>query len=523
MNEAFNINPSKTTVRKLGAVKKVEALVVGAGYGGICMAVKLQKAGITDFVIVEKADAIGGTWRDNTYPGCACDVQSHLYSFSFAGNPDWSMRYPGWEEIQRYIHATTDQFNLRKYIQYNAEVNAAEFVQETGRWLISLVNGEKIDAHYFILATGPLHFPFIPDLPGLDNFKGKTMHSAQWDHDYELKGKRVVSIGTGGSAVQYLPEVAPEVDKLTIFQRTPPWVIGRDERAYSNFRKSMFRKFPILRKLHRLRLYLTNEKRVLPILYSRLAKTFQFTALSHLKKQIKDLELRAKLTPNYTIGCKRVLISNRYYPMFTRDNVDLVTAGIKEIKEHSVVDNDGVEHPADAILFGTGFVTDPRIYMKDFKLTGLAGRSIHDDWKDSAEAYYGVTTAGYPNMFQLVGPNTGLGHNSVVYMIENQAKYIMRCIKSLRQQGAQYMNLRDDVQKQFNDDLQDRLQGTVWTSGCQSWYQQADGRNVVIWPGTTWRYHQELKYSAMDVYDWVKCPAESVIKEKSATELDGVV
>ncbi|MCG8671516.1 MAG: NAD(P)/FAD-dependent oxidoreductase [Pseudomonadales bacterium] len=485
-------------------IRNVEAAIVGAGFGGLCMAIKLQEAGITDFVILEKhPEDVGGTWRDNTYPGAACDVQSHLYSYSFEGNPDWSMRYPGWREIRDYIERTTDKYGIRRYVQFDAEVVAAEFNKESGRWLVTLADGQQLNARYFILATGPLHVPHIPNFPGLDNFKGEAFHSAQWNHDFDLTGKRVISIGTGGSAIQYAPEIAPKVNKLTLFQRTPAWVIPRDMRKYSDFDKRLFKRFPLMRKLHRLRLYATNEARVFPILHSRLAQTFQFIAGSFLKHQIKDRELRKKLTPNYTIGCKRVLISNAYYPMFNRDNVELVTEGIKEIREHSVVDAQGVEHPADAIIFGTGFVTDPRIYMKDFKLTGLPGHSIQQDWKEGAEAYYGITVSGYPNMFQLVGPNTGLGHNSVIFMIENQVEYIMKCLQTMEGTGASYMDLKQSAQTKFNQGLQERLKGTVWTSGCQSWYQQADGRNVVIWPGTTWRYQQELKKVDKAAYDWV--------------------
>jgi cation diffusion facilitator CzcD-associated flavoprotein CzcO len=494
-------------------IRKVEAAIVGAGFGGLCMAIKLQEAGITDIVMLEKHEKdVGGTWRDNTYPGAACDVQSHLYSYSFEGNPDWSMRYPGWKEIQDYIEHTTDKYDVRKYVKFGADVVGAEFNESTGRWLVTLANGEQLDARFFILATGPLHVPHIPKFQGMENFKGEMFHSAQWNHKYDLKGKNVISIGTGGSAIQYAPEIAPEVKKLTMFQRTPAWVIPRDMRKYSDFDKKLFKRFPLVRKLHRLRLYATNESRVFPILHSRLAQTFQFIAGSFLKHQIKDKALRSKLTPNYTIGCKRVLISNVYYPMFNRDNVDLVTDGIKEIRENSVIDNAGNEHPADAIIFGTGFVTDPRVYMKDFKLTGLPGHDIHQDWKNGAEAYYGITVSGYPNMFQLVGPNTGLGHNSVIFMIERQVEYIMKCLKKMDDKGTSYLCLKDSAQKQFNDNLQERLKGTVWTSGCQSWYQQADGRNVVIWPGTTWRYQQELKAIDENAYEWVRLTINDQVK-----------
>lgn len=502
------MNPSDALVDTKKTVQRVETVIVGAGFGGLCMAIKLKQAGSTDFVILEKGADVGGTWRDNTYPGAACDVQSHLYSYSFEGNPEWSMRYPGWKEIQDYIHETTDKYQIRPYIHYDSEVTAAEFNEKVGRWLVTLSDGTQINAKYFVMATGPLHVPSVPDIPGLKNFKGKTFHSSQWDHNYDLRGKNIVSIGTGGSAIQYLPEIAPQVKTLSVFQRTAAWVLPRDVRSYSDLDKMLFRKFPLIRKLHRLRLYATNEARVFPIIHARLAKGIQLVAKTFLNLQIKDKKLRKQLTPDYVIGCKRILISNKYFPMFNRDNVDLITDGIKEIREHSVVDSLGKEHPADAIIFGTGFVTDPRIYMKDFKLTGLPGRDLQEDWKNGAEAFYGISVNGYPNMFQLVGPNTGLGHNSIIYMIENQVNYIVKCMKQMKQKGAAYMDLKANVQTSFNIDVQQRQVGTVWASGCQSWYQQADGRNVVIWPGTTWRYHQELKHMDFAVYDWVRTNRE---------------
>jgi len=507
------MNAKIKTVNTSQSIRRVDAAIVGAGFGGLCMAIKLKEAGITDFVILEKGDDVGGTWRDNTYPGAACDVQSHLYSFSFAGNSDWSMRYPGWKEIQDYIQNTTDKFEIRPYVQYNSEVTAAEFNEKNGRWLVTLVDGSQVDTQHFIMATGPLHVPSIPEIPGLKKFKGKQFHSANWDHEFDLNNKSVVSIGTGGSAIQYLPEIAPKVKKLSVFQRTPAWVLPRDMRSYSKLDKSLFKRFPLMRKLHRLRLYSTNESRVLPILHPKLIKPFQFLAHSFLKFQIKDKKLREKLTPDYTIGCKRILISNKYYPTFIRDNVDLVTDGIKEIKEYSVIDRNGKEHPADAIIFGTGFITDPRIYMKDFKLTGLQGRDLRQDWKDGAEAYYGISVNGYPNMFQLVGPNTGLGHNSVIFMIENQVEYVVNCIKTMSKKGAKYMDINATVQKEFNDDIQEKLKGTVWTSGCQSWYQQADGRNMALWPGTTVRYQRELRNVDYAVYDWVGEKKGAAVKD----------
>jgi len=483
----------------------LDVVIVGAGFGGLCMAIKLREAGIENFLILEKDTEVGGTWRDNNYPGCACDVQSYMYSYSFAPKADWSKRYAPWDEIQQYILDTTEKYGLRPFIRFRQEVNSAHFDKDCGEWTVGTATGEFYRCKHFVLASGPLHVPAIPNIPGLDKFKGKVFHSARWDHDYDLTNKKVVSIGTGGSAIQYVPEIAPKVDKLYVFQRTPAWVIPRDERRYLGIEKKLFERFPVLRKLHRTRLYWSNEARVWPVFNPMLARTLQQLPKAFIRLQVKDPETARKLTPDYTIGCKRVLISNKYYPTFNRPNVELVTEGIQEIREHSIVTKDGVERPADCIILGTGFVVDPRIYMKDFPLTGLPGHELQRDWKDGAESYLGVTTSGYPNLYQLVGPNSGLGHNSIIFMIEAQADYIVQCIQTLRKKGADYLNLKQEVQRKFNEEVQKAIQGTVWTTGCTSWYQQDDGKNVAIWPWSTWRYWLRTRKVNESEYQWVTC------------------
>lgn len=492
--------------------RHVDVAIIGAGFGGLCMAIKLREAGNDDFVILEKGSEVGGTWRDNSYPGCACDVQSHMYSFSFAGKADWSKRYAPWNEIQDYILQTTEKYGLRPFVRFNQEVNAAHFDEKKGLWEVKTADGNTYIARHFVIANGPLHVPAIPTIKGLDTFKGKVFHSAQWDHSYDLKGKDVVSIGTGGSAIQYVPEIASDVKQLYVFQRTPAWVIPRDERKYLAIEKQVFEKLPLLRKLHRARLYWTNESRAWPIFNPALAKTLQNLAKLFIRLQVKDPEIAKKLTPDYTIGCKRVLISNKYYPAFNRKNVELVTDGIQEIREHSIVTRDGVERPADCIILGTGFVVDPRIYMKHFALTGVGGRDLRDDWKDGAEAYYGVTVSGYPNMYQLVGPNSGLGHNSILFMIESQANYIVQCMKLLKSRKADYMDVKADVQRQFNDELQGEFKDTVWSTGCQSWYQQEGGKNVAIWPSSTWKFWLKTLKVDASAYAFVTCKKAGVAK-----------
>ncbi|XID74106.1 flavin-containing monooxygenase [Alkanindiges sp. WGS2144] len=495
-----NLNHQKTHT--------IETVIIGAGFGGLGMAIRLLQEGRKDFVILEKASNVGGTWRENTYPGAACDVQSHMYSFSFAPKTDWSKRYAERPEIYNYIQETTEKFGLRPYIRFNVDVTGAAFDEPTARWTLNLKDGSSIVAKFVILASGPLHVPQIPDYKGMDKFKGKIFHSAQWDHDYDLTGKKVASIGTGGSAIQYIPEIAPIVEQLDVYQRTPAWVIPRDERKYGMLDKKLFEKLPLARKLHRARLYWSNESRVAPIFHPKVMATAQKGIELFIRYQIKDKELAKKLTPNYVMGCKRILISNKYYPAFTRKNVNLILDSIQEFTETGIITKDGKHREADCVILGTGFIVDPRIYMKDFPCTGLDGRNLMDDWKDGAEAYYGVSVNGYPNLFQLVGPNTALGHNSIIFMIEAQANYILDAIKNVERKGADYLDVKSEVQAEFNEKIQEKLVGTVWQNGgCVSWYQQADGKNFTIWPGYTWRYWLETRKIKPGAYNFVKVKA----------------
>ncbi|MFY9179434.1 MAG: NAD(P)/FAD-dependent oxidoreductase [Venatoribacter sp.] len=483
--------------------KYADSVIVGAGLGGLAMGIQLQEKGRGDYIIIEKGHEVGGTWRDNSYPGCGCDVQSHLYSYSFTDKADWKKRYGTWDEIQNYILETVEKFDVRKNVRFGLEVNSAVFDEQSALWTVGTSDGQSIRCRFFILASGPLHHPQIPDIKGLDKFKGKVMHSAQWDHNYDLAGKRVASIGTGGSAIQYAPEIADKVAKLDVYQRSAAWVIPRDERHYSDFTKWVFKTFPSLRKLYRARLYLTNEMRVWPIFNPAIAKVGEMLAKQFIKYQVQDPELRKKLTPDYTLGCKRILISNKWYPMFNKKNVELVTDAIQEIKENSIVDSHGVEREVDTIILGTGFIVDPRGYMQNFNMKGLPGHDILQDWKDGAEAYLGNTVHGYPNFFQLVGPNSGLGHNSIIFMIEAQVHYIIQCMNELQWREARYLNVKKDAQDKFNAEVQKRIQGTVWASGCRSWYQQSDGKNFVLWPASTLSFRRRNQVINGYHYDWV--------------------
>ncbi|MFC3150252.1 flavin-containing monooxygenase [Litoribrevibacter euphylliae] len=493
---------ARTDQSRSNQIPSVKVAIIGTGFSGLCMGIKLLEAGIDSFVLLEKKTDIGGTWRDNTYPGCACDVQSHLYSYSFEGNPEWSKVFSGWKEIQDYTNHCATKYGLRKYVHSGFEVASAIFDEHLGEWTLTSRDGQQVRAQTFVMGTGPLHVPAKPNIPGLESFKGEVFHSAEWNHDFDMKGKRVASIGTGGSAIQYVPEIAPDVDQLYVYQRTAAWVLPRNERAYTGVEKWLFRNAPGVRKLYRSMLYWMNESRLLPILNPTVASVFSKVAKLHIRKYIKDPELRAKLTPDYTIGCKRILISNKYLPTFNRSNVELITDGIQEVGEDHIVTRDGKKRDIDAIILGTGFQADPRNYLKDFVIQGRDGKTLLDEWKEGAEAYFGMTVKGFPNMFQLVGPNTGLGHNSVIFMIESQVHYVIECLKKMKTKNAQTMEVKPEIQTQFNEWIQNGLKNTVWSSGCASWYIQDNGKNFTIWPGSTWRYRLKTRSVPETSFVW---------------------
>lgn len=467
--------------------------IIGAGFGGIAMAIRLQQHGIYDFIILEKGSDFGGTWRDNQYPGAACDVQSHLYSLSFAPKSNWSKRYAEAPEIFSYIQDLVNDYNLRAFCRLNTEVLAAHYQADRCLWQLQLQDQSILKAQFVIFASGPLHIPQIPHIPGIEKFQGKVFHSAQWDHTYDLSGKNVASIGTGGSAIQYIPEIAPQCKHLYVMQRTAAWVIPRDERAYPNLEKKLFKKYDWFRKLHRTRLYWSNESRVVPIVKPGIMKFTQKLAELLIKYEVKNPELAKKLTPDYIMGCKRILVSNRYVPTFNRHNVELVTEKIQELTEHSIITQDGKERPIDCLIYGTGFITDPRIYMKNFQCTGLDGVELNEVWKQGAESYYGICVKDFPNLFQLLGPNTLLAHNSVIFMIEAQVEYILQLMQLVDRSQSDAIMVKDQAQDAFNQQVQHMFEKTVWQSGCVSWYQQEGGKNFALWPTYTWKYWLKTK------------------------------
>ena len=475
------------------AAAHYQVAIIGAGFGGLAMAIRLLQRNIHNFVILEKSNEVGGTWRENQYPGAACDVQSHLYSLSFVPKTDWSKRYAEAPEIFQYIQDVVQQFNLREYCQFNSEVVHTEYHEKDCVWHVALKDGRQLSCQYLVFASGPLHVPQIPHIKGIEKFQGKVFHSSQWDHQYNLNSKVVASIGTGGSAIQYIPEIAPQVKQLYVMQRTAAWVIPRDERKYLNIEKKLFKQADWFRKLHRARLYWSNESRAIPIMQPSVMEYTQELAEAFIRFQVKDKQVAQKLTPDYIMGCKRILVSNKYFPTFNRDNVELVTDAIQELTADSIITKDGKMRKIDCLIYGTGFITDPRIYLQPFSCIGEHGVELKQAWKDGAESYYGISHKGFPNLFQLLGPNTVLAHNSVIFMIESQVDYILQMMDLVAQSQSNAIVVKDQVQDQFNHDVQDMLNNTVWQSGCVSWYQQDGGKNFALWPTYTWKYWLKTK------------------------------
>jgi cation diffusion facilitator CzcD-associated flavoprotein CzcO len=465
--------------------------IIGTGFAGLGMAIRLKQEGIHDFVVLEKADDVGGTWRENTYPGVQCDVPSHLYSFSFAPNPRWTRTFPLGDEIRDYLRDCATRYGVLPHIRFGQEVRSADWDDEARRWRIDTTDDSFV-VQVLVAGTGPLHEPSSPDVPGLERFEGPVFHSAQWDHDHDLTGERVVVVGTGASAIQFVPRIQPKVSELHLFQRTPPWVVPHRDRAISTLEKRIYAKFPAAQLAMRAGIYWARESFVLGFIDPRFAKLPENVARKHIAAQFPDPDLRRKVTPDYTIGCKRVLISNDYYPALNEPNVDLVTSGIAEVRPHAVVDGAGVERAADTIIFGTGFrVTDPPAAEV---VRGRDGRTLAETWEGSMQAHRGTTIAGFPNLFFLVGPNTGLGHNSIVFMIESQLNYVVDALRTMDARGATSIDVHPEAQAAFNDRVQERLRDTVWSSGgCASWYLDDTGRNTTLWPGFTWPFRRLLR------------------------------
>jgi cyclohexanone monooxygenase len=484
----------------LDALKpEFEVVVVGSGFGGLCMGAKLKEAGIDNFVMLEKDAQLGGTWRVNDYPGAACDVPVHLYSFSFAQSAKWSRKFPSQQELWEYTRGVAQDFGLVPHIRLNTALEAADYDEASGIWKLRTSQGE-MTARFLVACMGALGRPSIPDIPGLQGFEGRMFHSSRWDHSFDLNNKRVAVIGTGASAIQIVPEIARDVAKLDLYQRTAPWVMPRPDRAITAIEKWLLKHVKPLQWLYRLKTYLQYEVRALMFVYRpALAAVAMKPALDHLRKQIADEKLRAKVTPNYTFGCKRVLLMNDYYPALTRPNVEVITDGIREVRRNSIVTSDGKEREVDAIVLGTGF--DVEHAMGPIMVRGRGGKSLLETADGGGlDAYKGCAVAGFPNFFMITGPNTGLGHNSMIYMIESGVAYVMDAIKLFRSNHWRSVEVKAEVQAVYNVDIQERLKGTVWATGCKSWYLDHNGKNTTLWPGFTFAYRRMTRHFDVENY-----------------------
>ncbi|MFF5571505.1 flavin-containing monooxygenase [Streptomyces luteogriseus] len=485
----------------------VRVAVVGSGFGGLGAAVRLRREGVTDFVVLERASSVGGTWRDNSYPGCACDVPSHLYSFSFAPNPDWPRTFSRQEHIRAYLEHVTDVFRLRPHIRFDSEVKRMAWDSERLCWDIETSSG-NLSADFVVSATGPLSDPKVPDIPGLESFPGKVFHSARWDHDYDLRGKRVAMVGTGASAAQIVPAIQPDVLRLTLFQRTAPWVMPRMDRAISEAEQWVHRRLPFTSQVRRGLLWGIRELQVQAFTkHPGQLGLVEDLARRNMARSIKDPALRAKLTPDYRIGCKRILLSSAYYPALAQPNVDVVASGLAEVRGSTLVAADGSEAEADAIVFGTGFhVTDMPIADR---VVGADGRTLAETWKGGMEALRGASAAGFPNWMTVIGPNTGLGNSSMILMIESQLNYLADYVRQLDVLGGRVaLDARPDAVRAWNHRVQERMKRTVWnTGGCTSWYLDASGRNTTIWPGTTAEFRRATRRVDLAEYDVLRAPS----------------
>ena len=477
-------------------------IIVGSGFAGLGMAIRLRQAGITDFVVLEQSDRVGGTWRDNSYPGAACDVESHLYSYSFAPYPRWSRTFAPQQEILEYIEHCVERYDLRSHLRLGAKVVSADFDEDAGSWTVTTEDGRTFRGQALVSGCGGLSRPSYPEIAGLESFGGKMFHSARWDHEFALDGKSVSVIGTGASAIQIVPSIAARVAKLRVYQRTPPWIVPKRDREITAAERRRFRRFPLLQRLERTKLYWLHELFALGFVVDpRLMKLGERMARRHIEESVADQALADALLPSYTMGCKRVLLSNDYYPALTRDNVELVTAGIDCIEPAGIRTQDGELHECDAIVLATGFQAAEAV--APFQIRGRDGRDLATEWANGAEAYLGTTVSGFPNFFMIVGPNTGLGHSSMVFMIEAQIRYILGALGQLRRKRAKLLDVRPDVQKRYNALLHARLERTVWSSGCTSWYRTASGKNTTLWPGFTFEFWQRLRRFDASSYELV--------------------
>jgi cation diffusion facilitator CzcD-associated flavoprotein CzcO len=488
-------------------------VIVGAGFGGIGMAVELLEGGpdgagaVADVTIVEKQDGVGGVWRANTYPGAACDVPSHLYSFSFAPKAEWSRVYAPQPEILAYLEGVVDDHGLRPHLRLGEEVAQAVWDEASCTWEVALASGGTLTCDVLVSATGQLSRPSIPALPGLQDFPGPVMHSATWDHDVDLTDRRVAVVGSGASAIQFVPPVVEQAAHTTVFQRTPPWVLARYDREFHPHEKFAFAHVPGVRAAYRAGIWAWKEASWWAFRDGSPAnRLLRLGAEARLRQRVPEPDLRARVHPDFTPGCKRILVSDHWYDALRRDDVTVAPEGVARIDGSTVVGADGTSVEVDAIVFGTGFKASE--LLTPMSVTGRDGRDLHREWADGAEAYLGMTVAGFPNLFVLYGPNTNLAHNSIIHMLESQFAYVGDAVRRIGRGEADALDVRAEVQGDFVDTLEKRLEDLVWDAGCSSWYLSDSGRNTLNWPGLTVEYRHRTRRVDVGDYELVHAASQ---------------
>lgn len=510
--------PAEDSVMNGQLSKTLDVAIVGSGFAGLGMAIQLRRKGVNNFVVLEKADSVGGVWRDNRYPGCACDVPSHLYSYSFEPNPQWSRSYSPQGEIENYLQHCAQKYEVLPNIRFGSHLVRADFDEHAACWRLHVADsvelkhymirhglklGDRLDidapefptltvirARVLISGMGGLSAPALPDIRGMSEFRGKIFHSQDWPKDYSIIGKRVAVVGTGASAIQLVPQLQRYAERVDLYQRTPAWILPKHDHSVSGFKRRLFAMLPFTQRLMRSIIYWQAEALVVGFLGGKvLMKLAEMGARKHLYRQVPDPQLRHALMPNYRIGCKRVLISNEYYPSLGRPNVSLITEGIDQLSERGIVDRNGVLREVDAVVFSTGFQATS--FVPPGAIVGLGGKELSAYWKGGAEAYKGSTVSGFPNFFMLVGPNVTLGHNSMIFMIEAQIDYVLDALDQMSKHGIDAVDIKSSVQTQYNEALQKDMKSTVWsTGGCKSWYMDDNGKNVTLWSGSSWRFRR---------------------------------
>ncbi|WP_159928091.1 MULTISPECIES: flavin-containing monooxygenase [Nocardia] len=486
----------------------LDVAVIGGGFAGIGTAIRLKQRGIHDFAIFERGTAIGGTWRDNTYPGAACDIPSRLYSYSFAPNPNWSRTYSGSNEILGYIEAMAAEFRLGPHLRFGHNVTGIAFDEQAGTWEIAVEgHAHPILARTVVLASGPLANASLPDIRGIETYRGHKIHSARWDHDYDFTGKRVAVVGTGASAVQIIPELVDKADSVKVFQRTPGWVLPRVDRRTNGLTKELYRRVPAAEQLARRAWFYGHESVALGVVWNTpLTRVVELVGKAQLRRQVKDPWLRRQLTPDFRAGCKRLLMTDDYYPALQRDNCKLITWPIARISEHGIRTAEGIEHQADCIVFATGF--DVSKTGTPIPVVGRDGRVLADEWSRGAYAYKSVAVSGYPNLYLTFGPNSGPGHNSALVYMEAQIDYLVGAIGLILDRDLRMLDVRRDRQDRYNAAIQRKLAATTWNSGCRSWYLTEDGFNATMYPGFATQYVHQLRAVDLDDYLMVEQTAD---------------